>query len=232
MYPKCNIYQLFAVIYIMLFLSVSARAHGEEPTPPGPYWFQELGLSIEGGTLLAEPSVSGGVDLRGVLGGALYWGIFRYGLHRAFVSVHYQRFLLDDKVDGTRVVEISTHDRQLFGLLAGYDVTWRILVAGGKVGMGVLTAKTTSTVYNVENSVVADTLVVDRISIADQRKHFGARLGFLGGLSLGLDLGRLWGKPSTVDIRLRGEAHLRDKRQDFLAGLSVTFWPSGLWLSP
>jgi hypothetical protein len=215
----------------MLFVSISTRARAEESTALGPYWFQELGLSAEGGMLIAEPSASRGLDLRGVLGGAVHWGIFRYGLHRAVVSVHYQRFLMDDKVGGTQVVEISTQNRQIFGLLAGYDLTWRLLVVGGKVGMGVLTANTTSTIYEVENAVVGNEVVIDRIGIVDQKNHSGGRLGFLGGLSLGLDLGRLWGKPSTVDIRLRGEAHLRDKRQDFLAGLSVTFWPSGLWLN-
>lgn len=194
-----------------------------------PLWCKELGLSVDGGVFLQEPALSHGVAPMPALGGSVSWGVFRYGAHRALLSASYLA-LLGTQTDGSQVVEISTAARQLFGFSAGYDFTWRMLVAGARVGLGLVYAETQSTIYEVSTRTEDEILFIDRLAVAGRRTSAGLSTGFIGGVSAGVEFGQLFQRPETLELRAQGQALLRGERQDFIVGLSLAFWPSGLWL--
>jgi len=60
------------------------------------------------------------------------------------------------------------------------------------------------------------------------QERTGADPGFLAGLSVGVELGELWGVPDLLEIRAKSDYVLRGARNEFTALGVIAFWPTAL----
>jgi hypothetical protein len=60
------------------------------------------------------------------------------------------------------------------------------------------------------------------------KERLGVDPGFLAGLSVGVELGELWGVPDLLEIRAKSDYVLRGARNEFTALGVILFWPAAL----
>jgi hypothetical protein len=133
-----------------------------------------------------------------------------------------------EREKGTAAISVATKYSRV-DLTAGYDFTWRLIVAGAQVGMG-LGVNRVTTAYGQPTWEVIDNEKVVFYAPADpeMEERLGVDPGFLAGLSVGVELGELWGVPDLLEIRAKSDYLLRGARNEFTAFGVILFWPTAL----
>jgi hypothetical protein len=205
-----------------------AEETGEVPGACSPCWFTGLGVAMRGGYAFQESALGRDWFDGGLVGPELLGEIIVYDIHKIMLTVGYFK-LFTYQSKGSEEIW-TTADYQLVDLAAGYDIRWRLLVAGVRVG-GAWTIVTTKTSMGEPGWYVEDEeLFFTPPEDPEVSEHTGATFGLLAGLGFGLALGdAVFGIEDLVEIRAQADYLRRGERDDFTVYGSVVFWPTRLF---
>jgi hypothetical protein len=193
-----------------------------------PRWLADLGVGFRAGGCFLSGPTNGRKFIRGAaIGGEIDWGVFALGPHRAVVGVGFLWFS-PERDSGSFEVRVATKYTR-FDFTAGYDFTWKLLVAGVQVGAALAVNRVTTTYGQPGWQRVGDELVFYEPVDPVVREHVGADPGFLAGLSVGIEVGELWGVSDLLEIRAKSDYVLRGARNEFTALGVIVFWPMALF---
>ncbi|MCP4598995.1 MAG: hypothetical protein GY847_00370 [Proteobacteria bacterium] len=200
----------------------------------GSSWFSEFGIGFGAAAVFQETATSsrlGEFSVGWALGPDLLLGIWRNGFHKVYLGAGYL-FYGPKRVAGTEQIKVTTSYHR-FDLAAGYDFRYKLLVAGVHIGSAMILVKTHHVFREINHQVEDDLEVVfSDGAIIDEHEALGIDFGFLGGTSIGIDIGRLFSKHSRhkveFELRATGEYIRRGQRDAFCAGGMIVFWPLSL----
>jgi hypothetical protein len=225
---------LFVISGVFLFSRTSIGAEPvaalqpeRPPEQPPARWLVDIGVGFRAGGCFLSGPTNGRKFIRGTaLGAELDWGVFVLGPHRVVLGAGFLWFS-PERRKGTAAVNVSTRYTRI-DFSAGYDFSWRLLVAGAQVGLG-LGVNSVKTEYGVPTwEVDGQQVVFHDPAEPEVKEKLGVDPGFLAGLSVGMELGRLWGFPGMLEIRAKSDYVLRGARNEFTALGVIVFWPMAL----
>jgi hypothetical protein len=185
---------------------------------PNPSWFQEFFVGLGGGAAFLENASRPGFPANPVVGPEAGVSIFRYDIHRVVLSAQYLDMLFG-REDGTEQVRMAT-SYQRVDLWAGYEVQWKLLVAGIRLGTALTIVQSRASIYDVQYQVEGDALVFTDRAERDHQDSLGVSPGLVTGLDVGLAL-----LDDGIEIRARGGYVRRGERDEFEASGWVVCWP-------
>ena len=183
-------------------VSLSAIEPDEPPEPARARWLADLGVGFRAGGCFLSGPTNGRKFIRGAaLGAEIDWGVFVLGPHRAVIGVGFLWFS-PERESGTEEISVATKYTR-FDFTGGYDFTWKLIVAGVQVGAALAVNRVTTTYGEPGVQVVGDEVVFYEPVDPEVRERTGADPGFLAGLSVGVELGELWGVSDLLEIRVK-----------------------------
>ena len=220
------------IFLIVSFLClVSAPVYAQEITPQT-RWFSDFGLAFRSGASFQSIAVNDASYPAGyLLGPELLLSVFSHGIHRAVLDVGYL-YMGNTLNKGTSQIGVKT-GYQRFDLAAGYEIQWKLLVAGVRVGTA-LTLVKVATSYGDPSWEVVDVdgekqLVFASDPNAQVEENLGLSPGFLAGLGVGLALGKyIFGIPDLLEIRAQSDYVRRGARNEFTVWGMIAVWPTRL----
>ena len=220
------------IFLIVSFLClVSAPISAQEITPQT-RWFSDFGLAFRSGASFQSIAVNDNSYPAGyLLGPELLLSVFSHGIHRAVLDVGY--LYMGNTLDkGTSQISVKT-GYQRFDLAAGYEVQWKLLVAGVRVGTALTLVKVATSYGDPGWQVVEvdgeNQLVFTPDANARVEENIGVSPGFLAGLGVGLALGKyIFGIPDLLEIRAQSDYVRRGARNEFTVWGMIALWPTRL----
>jgi hypothetical protein len=218
------------ILLIGTFLNtLPASADDTNPSQPQvarSTWFKELGIGFRGGFAFAETATGNDFTWGHALGCELNWGVFRYKFHRVSLNGGYFHFGLD-KEFGTEKLQVETKYQRV-DITAGYDITWRLLTGGIRLGVAPTIITSTTTINEIQYWVEDNEVLYKITDEIDSKKSIGAQAAFLLALGIGVEFGELFGFEDLLELRIQGEYSRRNQRDDFTAHVLISFWPLNL----
>ncbi len=198
-------------------------------------WFSELGAGLGVSAVFQETATSsrlGGFLVGWALGPDFMLGIWQHVFHRVYLGTGY-RYYGPKQEAGTEQINVTTSYHR-FDLVAGYDFRFRLFVTGVHIGSAMMLVKTHHVFREISYFVEDDLeIVFADEAIIDEHEALGVNFGFLGGTSVGIDLGGLFSAHSQrklkLEFRATGEYIRRGQRDGFFAGGKIVFWPHSLF---
>jgi hypothetical protein len=195
-----------------------------------PLWFSEFGLSTNSGATFQEKAQGWGFLPGWALGPDVMVGLLTYRFNRVFLTLGYLYYGTGLK-EGTELIEVSTsYQRMNFTL--NYDFIYKILIVGAHVGGSLMIVRTDAVLRDFDVTISGGSEVeYENQTVVDEVKAIGAHMGFLGGLSVGLDLDPLFRKYEdkrkwlNFEFRLIGDYVRYGERDGFFAGAGIAYWP-------
>jgi len=214
------------LLFALVLLPLSASGESKKAQ-----WLSEFGIGIESGASIREKATSLRFEPGFAIGPNLSLGIVRIGFHQVNLDLGYQ-YHVGDYTGGTTQLEVRTTYQRLV-LAPGYFFRHKLIVAGVQLGaaMNVITTQMTYNELLIEYDSKNDEYEFHKIGEIDRQDATGVDFGFFAGVSVGLDFSGLILKTrgkSLLDLCLKGDYVRRGERDDFFAGISIVFWPTGL----
>jgi hypothetical protein len=192
--------------------------------PNAPRWLVDFGVGFRAGGCFLSGPTNGRAFLQGAaIGAEIDWGFFALGAHRAVLGVGFSWFS-PERESGTTEIKVATKYTR-FDFTAGYDFTWKLLVAGVHVGAALGLNRVTTSFGEPGWQVADDRIVFYEPTDLEVNEEVGTDAGFLAGLSVGMELGELWGLPDSFEIRAKSDYVLRGARNEFTALGVIVVWP-------
>lgn len=213
----------------------TTREQGSEDSDtaePGPLWFRHAGLGFRAGATFRETATSAKFPPAYALGPELYVSVFSCSIHRALLGAGYL-YLNDRREKGSYQIRVATRYQRV-DLFAGYGIVWKLLTAGLRVGAA-LTIVEVETSYGEPGWEIVGSgddleLVMYEPVDPEVSRERGLSAGFLGGLGVGLAIGRyLFGIEDLVEIRAQSDYVRRGERDEFAVYGLLVFWPTRLF---
>lgn len=220
----CAVLPLVPAALLAALVAAAPALAGEGEVPPV-RWMQGFGVGFRaGGAFLSEPT-NGLEFLGGAAGGAeLDWGVLTCGPHRARLAAGFLVFSAA-REKGTPEIRVETRYSRV-DFAAGYDFTPKLLVLGVDVGL-VLALNRVKTVYGEPTWTISDgEIEYHDPEDPETRDRLGAGVGFLAGLSVGVELGELFGFPDLLELRAAADYTLRNMRNEIAVLGLILFWPT------
>lgn len=219
--------RLFAAALFSALFLFSCNGLASEPVEndgaPTPRWLVDVGVGFRaGGCFLSSPTNGRKFIDGAALGAELVWGVFALEPHRVTLGAGFL-WLSPERESGTAAMRVETEYTR-FDFTAGYDFTWRLLVAGAHVGLGLGVNRVKTSYGQPGWEVIENEIVYHEPEDPEVRERVGSDPGFLAGLSIGVELGELWGVPDLIEIRAKSDYLLRGARNEFTAMAAVVFW--------
>jgi hypothetical protein len=218
------------VLLALCLLPSKARAveDTEKSEACAPCWFSALGISLRGGYSFQETALGREWFGGGLLGPELLGETFVYDFHRVVICIGYSKLYSFQEKGSSQLRRSAEYQR--VDWTAGYDIRWKLLVAGLRVGAAASIVTTRTALgepgWYVEDEEIFFTPPED----PEVSEHTGATLGFLAGLGIGIALGEpFFGIEDLVEIRVWSEYLRRGERDDFTVYGALVFWPTRLF---
>ncbi len=210
---------------------VSVPVSAAEITPQT-RWFSDFGLAFRSGASFQSIAVNDNSYPAGyLLGPELLLSVFSHGIHRAVLNAGYL-YMGNTLEKGTSQISVKT-GYQRIDLAAGYEVQWKLLVAGMRVGTA-LTLVKVATSYGDPGWEVVEVdgekqVVFTPDANARVEENIGVSPGFLAGLGVGLALGKyIFSIPDLLEIRAQTDYVRRGARNEFTVWGMIAVWPTRL----
>ncbi len=133
---------------------------------------------------------------------------------------------------GTSQISVKT-GYQRIDLAVGYEVQWKLLVAGARIGTALTLVKVATSYGDPSWDVVEVDGVKQVVFTPDanalKEENIGVSPGFLVGLGVGLALGKyIFGIPDLLEIRAQTDYLRRGARNEFTFWGMIALWPTKL----
>ncbi|MDD5309975.1 MAG: hypothetical protein PHU25_21875 [Deltaproteobacteria bacterium] len=193
--------------------------HADDATSPEKAeWFHGFFGGAGGGVAFMENAARPGFPVNPVIGPELGVAIFRYNLHRVVLTADYLNMLFE-RNQGSEQVRVTT-SYQRVDLWAAYEVQWKLLVAGLRIGTALTIVQSRESIYDFQYHLENDQLVFTDRAERDHKESLGVSPGLVTGLDVGLAL-----LDDGLEIRARGGYVRRGERDEFEASGWVVVWP-------
>jgi hypothetical protein len=204
-----------------------AEETGEVPGACEPCWFTGLGVAVRGGYAFQESALGRDWFDGGLVGPELLGEIFVYDIHKLILTVGYLKYFTYQSKGSEEIWTEASYHR--VDVSAGYDIQWRMLVAGVRVGGAWTIVETRTAMGEPGWYIEGEELFFTPPEDLEFSDRTGATFGFLAGLGAGIALGdAVFGIDDLVEIRVQSDYLRRGQRDDFTVFGSLVFWPTRL----
>ncbi len=221
---------LMVVLFVFPFSVIAGEVGPKESvTTCSPCWFSGLGFSIRGGYAFQESALGRDWFDGGLVGPEILGELFVYDIHKVILSIGYLKFFSSQSKGSEEIWTTAEYQRVDFA--AGYDIQWRLLVAGIRVGGAWTIVETRTSMGEPGWYVEGEEIFFTAPEDPEVSEHTGAIFGFLAGLGIGLALGdAVFGIDDLLEIRAQADYVRRGERDDFTVFGSLVFWPTRLFM--
>ncbi len=220
------------ILSIFSFVCLVSMPVSAEEITQETKWFSDFGLAFRSGASFQSIAINDNSYPAGyLLGPELLLSVFSHGIHRAIIDAGYL-YMGNTLAKGTSQISVKT-GYQRFDLAVGYEVQWKLLVAGVRIGTP-LTLVKVATSYGDPSWEVVEVdgekqLAYTPDENARVEENIGVSPGFLAGLGVGLALGKyIFGIPDLLEIRAQTDYVRRGARNEFTVWGMIAFWPTKL----